>query len=177
MLTGPSLSILPRSSAMASSAVMRPAADGVPRAGSARLRIGCGLGQRSSSLFVRVRRFGRADGGDVGLDLAGRLHLLDFGAHVVERQVDRIEALLCEVRQIGFCGRARDVELRGQAREPRRARGARRESSLPAARSRLERQRLVVGLRASSSRSSSSARTSSSIRRWPSATAASSRSR
>ena len=103
----------------------------------------------SSSLvvhFVGIRRLGRANGVDVGLDVAGRLHLLDFGAHVVERLVDGVEALLREVREIGFGGRARDVELGGQ-----RAHGVERAARVAndlflLLGGRLERQRLVVGL-------------------------------
>ena len=43
-----------------------------------------------------------------------RFHLLDFGADGVERHVDGVEALLREVRQLRFRGRARDVELGGE---------------------------------------------------------------
>ena len=90
------------------------------------------------------------------------LELLDFDDDFVERRVDGVLAGVREVRQVGFGGRAGDVEL-----------GRRRRGSLERAARVLDRRLVLVGLarsagdrlvggRAPSSRSASSARTSAS---------------
>ena len=140
------------------------------------VRAGVGRLRRPVFDLVRIDGFSGANGAHVGLHLAGRLHLRHFIADLVEGRVDGVDRLLREVRQVGFGGRALHVHFRGErAQRIDGAAGIANGVFLLLGRL-LDLERALVGAH-HLLRRPSSLPTSSSISRWPSTIACSSRSR
>ena len=110
MLTGPSRSIFPRSAAIASSALSVALLGGDHRGVRRRQLVGRAGDRRTPS--SSDSRSSASTTAASGVVWPVALELLDFDDDLVERRVDRVLAGVREVREIGFGGRARDVELR-----------------------------------------------------------------
>ena len=106
MLTGPSRSIFARSVAIASSALSARCSRGDDGG------VGCESRRSAGRLVCQLRRLLGADRRRAsGVAWPSRSSCSTSSDDLVERRLDRVLAGVREVRQVGFGGRARDVEL------------------------------------------------------------------
>ena len=162
MFTGPSRSIFALAAAVIASSALSACCSAAASAESSYGRSEAGWPPARRRRRRVLRLVGADDRARPASTLPSRSSSVDFGEHLVERRLHRVDAGLRQVREVAFGGRARDVEL-GDHGANRLERGARV----------LDRRLVLVGLDAQRrrpprrrparpARSASSARTSAS---------------